>query len=41
MAVRALGNQWARIIHALWIKREAYDRAVFLQAQREHAPRAA
>ena len=41
MAVRALGNQWVRIIHALWIKREAYDSEVFLQAQREHAPRAA
>ncbi len=41
MAVRALGNQWVRIIHALWIKREAYDRTVFLQAQRDHAPRAA
>ncbi len=41
MAVRALGNQWVRIIHALWIKRKVYDRAVFLQAQREHAHRAA
>ncbi len=41
MGVRALGNQWVRIIHALWVKREAYDRAVFLQARRDHAPRAA
>ncbi len=41
MALRALGNQWVRIIHALWRKRVAYDRAVFVQAQREHAPRVA
>ena len=41
MAVRALANQWVRIIYALWRKREMYDRAVFLQAQRDHAPRAA
>ncbi len=41
MAVRALGNQWVRIIYALWIKREAYDRKVFLQARKDHAPRAA
>ncbi len=41
MAVRALGNQWVRIIHALWKKGEIYDRAVFLRAQREHTLRAA
>ncbi len=41
MALRALANQWVRIIHALWVKREPYDSAVFLRAQREHAPRAA
>jgi hypothetical protein len=41
MAVRTLGNQWVRIIHPLWGKREAYDRAMFLQAQRGHPPRTA
>ncbi len=41
MAVRALGNQWVRIIYALWKKRETYDPAVFLQARKDHAPRAA
>jgi len=40
-AVRALANQWVRIIHALWRKREAYDPAVFMEAQRAHAPRVA
>lgn len=41
MAVRALANQWVRLIHALWRKREAYDPAVFLAARQAHAPRAA
>ncbi len=41
MAVRALGNQWVRIIYALWKKGETYETAVFVQAQREHSPRAA
>lgn len=41
MAVRALANQWVRIIHALWIKREAYDGAVFLAAQQAHRQQAA
>ncbi len=41
MALRALANQWVRIIHALWVKRESYDPAVFVQAQRDHSPRAA
>jgi transposase len=41
MAVRALANQWARIIYALWAKRQTYDPAIFLAAQRAHAPRAA
>jgi len=40
-AVRALANQWVRIIYALWRKREAYDPAVFVAAQQAHAPRAA
>ena len=41
MAVRALANQWVRIIYALWAKRAPYDRAVFLAAQQAHARRAA
>ncbi len=41
MAVRALANQWVRIIHALWIKCEVYDRAVFLAAQQAHRQQAA
>ncbi len=41
MAVRALGNQWGRIIYALWNKGETCDPAVFLRAQRDHARRAA
>ncbi len=40
-AVRALANQWVRIIHALWRKREPYDPTIFLKAQQAHAPRAA
>lgn len=41
MALRALANQWVRIIHALWKTRQTYESSVFLQAQREHARRAA
>jgi hypothetical protein len=41
MALRALANQWVRIIFALWRKQEPYDPAVFLAAQQAHAPRAA
>lgn len=41
MAVRALANQWVRIIFALWQKREPYQRATFEAAQQRHAPRAA
>ncbi len=41
MAVRALANQWVRLIYALWSKRETYDPATFLAAQQAHAPRAA
>lgn len=28
MALRALANQWVRVIHALWKKGEAYDRGL-------------
>jgi transposase len=41
MAVRALANQWARLIYAFWVKHEAYDATIFLAAQQAHAPRAA
>jgi transposase len=41
MAVRALANQWVRLIYALWTKRQTYDPAIFLAAQQAHAPRAA
>jgi len=41
VAVRALANVWARIIFALWFNRTCYQTAIFEQAQRQHAPRAA
>jgi len=41
MAVRALANQWVRLIYALWSKQETYDPATFLADQQAHAPRAA
>ena len=36
MAVRALDNQWVRLIDAVWSKRVAYDPALFLTAQQAH-----
>jgi transposase len=41
MAVRALANQWVRIIYALWGAHAPYDASIFLAAQQAHAPRAA
>lgn len=41
VAVRALANSWARILFALWKKREGYQTATFEAAQRSHARRAA
>jgi transposase len=41
MAVRALANQWVRLIYALWVKHETYDATIFLVAQQTHAPHAA
>jgi len=41
MAVRALANVWVRIIYAMWQQGQCYDAAVFEQAQRQHARRAA
>ena len=36
MAVRALANQWVRIIYAIWIQHDHYDAAIFLAAQQAH-----
>jgi transposase len=36
MAVRALANQWVRILYAVWQKRAVYDPQVFAQAQQAH-----
>jgi hypothetical protein len=41
MAIRALANQWVRIIYAMWQTHTAYDRAKFEAAQQAHRPRAA
>jgi hypothetical protein len=41
VAVRALANQWVRLIFAAWRARQTYNPAVFWAAQRAHAPRAA
>jgi transposase len=41
MALRALANQWVRIIYALWVKHEVYDAVVFMAAQQAHGARAA
>ena len=36
MAVRALANQWVRILYAVWQQRAVYDPQVFAQAQQAH-----
>lgn len=41
MAVRALSNQWVRILYAVWQKRAVYDPQVLAQAQQAHGRRAA
>ncbi len=41
MAVRALANIWVRIIFAMWVKKEPYERTTFEAAQRRHPSRAA
>jgi transposase len=41
MAVRALANIWVRIIFAMWVKQEPYERTTFVAAQRRHSSRAA
>jgi hypothetical protein len=39
--LRALANQWVRILFAVWFHQRIYDAQVFLAAQLAHAPRAA
>ena len=41
VAVRALSNNWLRIIHALWRKKQAYVTTIFQTAQQEHARKVA
>ena len=41
VALRALANQWVRIIFALWQKHEVYDAAIFQAARQAHASRVA
>jgi hypothetical protein len=41
MAVRALSNQWVRLLYAMWSRREVYQRERFLAAQQAHAQSAA
>ncbi len=37
MALRALANQWVRILYAMWIHHTPYDAAIFAAAQRAHS----
>ncbi len=41
VALRALSNNWLRIIHALWRKKESYVSTIFQTAQQTHLRRAA
>jgi hypothetical protein len=41
VAVRALANQWVRLIHAMWRSQRPYDEAIFPAAQEAHARPAA
>jgi transposase len=41
VAVRALANVWVRIIFALWVNHQCYQRTTFEQAQHQHARRVA
>ena len=36
MAMRALANQWVRILYAVWQQRALYDPQVFAQARHAH-----
>jgi len=37
VAVRALSNQWVRIIYRMWMNREPYSREKYMQARARHA----
>jgi len=41
VAVRALANNWLRIIHAMWRKKESYLADTFQLAQKTHASKVA
>ena len=41
MAVRALSNQWVRLLYAMWSRGEVYQRERFLAAQQAHSASAA
>jgi len=41
VAVRALANQWVRLIHAMWRAQVPYDGAIFHAAQEAHGQLAA
>jgi Transposase/Transposase IS116/IS110/IS902 family len=41
VALRALANQWVRLIHAMWRNEQPYDEAIFRTAQETHARPAA
>lgn len=41
VALRALSNNWLRIVHALWRKKETYVSVIFQAAQQAHSSRAA
>jgi hypothetical protein len=41
MAVRALANQWVRLLYALWSRGQVYQRDRFLAAQQAHTAPAA
>jgi Transposase IS116/IS110/IS902 family len=41
VALRALANQWVRLIHAMWRREQPYDAAIFRAAQEAHARPAA
>jgi predicted CoA-binding protein len=41
VAVRALANVWARVVYAVWKKKELYQTTTFVQARQAHAPRVA
>src|SRR5436853_3124706 len=41
VAIRALANVWVRIIFAMWQHHQCYQAATFVQAQHQHARRAA